>query len=36
MNITNDDSFNLHNSLLNYDYRYIKVTLKSKLIEVNK
>ena len=30
MNIINDNTFNLHNSLLNYDIRYTKVTLKSK------
>ena len=34
MNIINDNTFNLHNSLLNNDNRYGKVTLKSKLIEV--
>ena len=32
MNIINDTTFNVHNSCLNYDNRYIKVTLKSKLI----
>ena len=32
MNIINDNTFNLHNSLLNNDNRYMKVTLKSKLI----
>ena len=31
MNIFNDDTFNLHNSLLNNDNRFMKVTLKSKL-----
>ena len=34
MNIINDNTFNLHNSLLNNDNRYMKVTLKSKLIGV--
>ena len=34
MNIIKDRTFNLHNSLLNYDNRYMKVTLKSKLIGV--
>ena len=34
MNIINDNTFNLYNSLLNIDNRYMKVTLKSKLIEV--
>ena len=34
MNIINDNTFNLHNSLLNNDNMYGKVTLKSKLIEV--
>ena len=34
INIINDNTFNLHNSLLNNDNRYIKVTLKSKLIGV--
>ena len=33
-NIINDNTFNLHNSHLNYDNRYIKVTLESKLIVV--
>ena len=28
--------FNLHNRLLNYDNRYMKVTLKSKLIGVDR
>ena len=32
MNIINDNTFNVHNSLLNN--RYMKVTLKSKLIGV--
>ena len=34
MNIINDKTFNLHKSLLNNDSRYLKVTLKSKLIRV--
>ena len=34
MNIINDNTFNLRNSLLNNDNRYMKVTLKSKLIGV--
>ena len=34
MNIINDNAFNQHNSLLNDDNRYMKVTLKSKLIAV--
>ena len=34
MNIINDNTFNLYNSLLNNDNRYMKVTLKSKLIGV--
>ena len=34
MYIINDNTFNLHNSLLNNDNRYIKVTLQSKLIGV--
>ena len=34
MNIINDNIFKLHNSLLNNDNRYGKVTLKTKLIEV--
>ena len=34
MNIINDNTFNLHDSLLNTDNRYLKVTLKSKLIGV--
>ena len=34
MNIINDNTFNLHKSLLNNDNRYMKVTLKSKLIGV--
>ena len=32
MNIIYDKTFNLHNSLLNNDNMYVKVTLKSKLI----
>ena len=31
MNIINDNTFNLHNSLLNNDNRYMKITLKFKL-----
>ena len=34
MNIIDDNTFNLHYSLLNNDNKYMKVTLKSKLIEV--
>ena len=34
MNIINDNTFNLHDSLLNNDDKYMKVTLKSKLIGV--
>ena len=34
MNIINDNTFNLHNSLLSNDNRNMKVTLKSKLIGV--
>ena len=34
MNIINDITFNLHNSLLKNDKRYMKVTLKSKRIGV--
>ena len=34
MNIINDNTYNLHNSLLNNDNRYMKVTLKSKVIGV--
>ena len=34
MNIINDNSFNLHYSLLNNDNRNMKVTLKSKLTGV--
>ena len=33
-NIINDNTFNLHDSLLNNDNRHMKVTLKSKLIGV--
>ena len=36
MNIINDNIFNLHNSLLNKDNGYMKVTLKSKLMGVAK
>ena len=32
MNIIKDNTFNLHNSLLNNDNRYMKVTLKSKVL----
>ena len=34
MNIINDNIFNLHNSFLNIDNKYMKVTLESKLIGV--
>ena len=34
INIINDNTFNLHNSLLNNDNRYMKVILKSKLTGV--
>ena len=34
MNIINDNTFNQHNRLLNNDNRYMKVTLKFKLIEM--
>ena len=34
MNIINDNIFNVHNSVLNNDNKYTKVTLKSKLIGV--
>ena len=34
MNIINDDTFNLRNSLFNNDNTYIKVTLKSKRIVI--
>ena len=34
MNIFNDNIFNLHNSRLNNDNRFMKGTLKSKLIGV--
>ena len=34
MNIINDNIFNLYYSFLNYEDWYMKVTLKSKLIEV--
>ena len=34
MNIINDKTYNLHNKFFNNDKRYMKVTLKSKIIEV--
>ena len=34
MDIINDNTFNLHNSLLNSNNRYMKVTLKFKLMEI--
>ena len=34
MNIISDNTFNLRNNLLNNDNRYMKVTLKSKLIGI--
>ena len=34
MNIINDNTFNLHFSLLNNDNRDMKVSLKSKLIGI--
>ena len=34
MNVTYDNTFNLHNSVWNNDNRYIKITLKSKSIGV--
>ena len=34
MNIINDNTFYLHNSLLGNENRYMKVSLKSKLIGV--
>ena len=34
MNIIKDDAFNLRNSLLNNCNRYMKVSLKSMLIEI--
>ena len=34
MSIINDNTFNLHNSYLNNDNTYMKVTLKSKVIGV--
>ena len=34
MNIIDDDTFNLHKSLLNNANRYMKITRKSKLIGV--
>ena len=36
MNIINDNTFNLQNKLLNDDNRYIKITLKLKLIAVTR
>ena len=36
MNIINDNTFNLHISLLNNDNRYMMVTVKFKLIGVAK
>ena len=36
MNIINDNTFNLHDSLLNNDNRYMKVTLKSQLTGVTR
>ena len=36
MNIINDNTFNLNNCRLNNDNRYMKVTLKSKLIGIAK
>ena len=36
MNIINDNTFNLHNSHFNNGNRYMKVTVKSKLIGVAK
>ena len=36
MNIINDNTFNLHNSLLDNDNRYMKVTQKSKQIGMSK
>ena len=34
MNIINDNTFSLHNNLLNNDNTYMKITLKSKLIGI--
>ena len=34
MNIMNNNTFNLHKNLLNNDNRYMKVTVKSKLIGI--
>ena len=34
MNIINDKTFNLHNSLLSNDNRYMKVILQSKLMGI--
>ena len=36
LHFINDNTFNLHNSLLNNDSRYVNVTLKSKLIGVTR
>ena len=36
MYIVNDKTFNLQNNLLNNDNRYMKVTQKSKLMEIAK
>ena len=36
MNIINDNTYNLYNSLLNNDNRYMKITLQSKLIGIAK
>ena len=36
MNIINDNTFNLHDCLLNNENRYMKVTLMSKLIVVTR
>ena len=36
MDIINDNTFNLHNSLLTNCNKYMKVTLKSKLIGVTR
>ena len=33
-NINNDNTFNLHNNLLDINNRYMKVTLNSQLIGV--
>ena len=36
INIVNDNNFDLHNSHLNKDYRYMKIILSSKLLGVAK